>query len=253
MAFETIVAEKKENIGIITLNRPDKLNAMSRQLISELDSAVTGFEQDNEVRVIIMTGAGKRRSPPEETSMRWPHLTDAEIKAWIAPVDPFWHWANCKKPTIGALNGLAFGGGSILASILDIRIGCERSTFRFLGATYGRVIATWTLPQLVGLATAKELLFTARLVSADEALRIGLLNKLVLPDEVMTASMEYGKVIAGNYPQAVQALKDIINRSVGMGYRERYDNERQTVAKSVRPPHPRDGFADFLRRTEGNK
>ena len=90
-----------------------------------------------------------------------------------------WHLATLKKPTIGAINGLAYGGAALLSSSLDIRIGCERSSFRFLAATYGRINSTWTLPMVVGWARAKELLYTARVVSADEALQIGLLNKIV--------------------------------------------------------------------------
>ena len=83
------------------------------------------------------------------------------------------------KPLIGAINGLAYGGAALLSSTLDLRIGCERTQFRFLAASYGRVNSTWSLPLLVGLPKAKELLYTGRVVAAEEAERIGLLNQIV--------------------------------------------------------------------------
>ena len=87
--------------------------------------------------------------------------------------------ASCNKPIIGMMNGLAYGGGAVLASSMDIRIGCERSRFRFLAAAYGRINSTWSLGSQIGWPQAKELLFTARIVEAEEACQIGLLNHLV--------------------------------------------------------------------------
>ena len=135
-----------------------------------------------------------------------------------------------------------------MSSIFDIRIGCERSSFRFLAVTYGRVNSTWTLPLIVGWPVAKELLFTGRVVEAEEALRIGLLNKLVPSSEVMKTSLEIAKTIAANDPTTVQVIKEILNRNIGMSRREMLLNEYETVSQSLQSPPPEDSFKDFLKR-----
>src|SRR5436305_12526781 len=107
--------------------------------------------------------------------------------------------ATCAKPVIGMMNGLAYGGAGVLASSLDMRIGCEDTKFRFLAAAYGRINATWTLPNQVGWPIAKELLFTARVVEAEEAYRIGLLNHLVPREDLRDKAMELaGRLVANN-------------------------------------------------------
>src|SRR6185437_6394787 len=103
-----------------------------------------------------------------------------------------------RKPTIAALNGLVYGGGTMLACELDIRIGCERTRFRFLQSSVGRLGPTWTLPLIVGMPRARELLFTARVVGAEEALRMGLLNQLVPAEQLMETAVEMARQIAAN-------------------------------------------------------
>src|SRR5437867_3267173 len=160
MTYQNILAETVEGgVGVVTLNRPAVLNALSYDLARELDEALTGFEDDANVRCVVVTGAGEKA-----------FSAGADIKE-MAAADPqvlaerqrdrskwTWHLANLKVPTIGAMNGLAYGGGAVLASSLDLRIGCERSRFRFLAASYGRLNSTWSLPVLVGWPRAKELL-----------------------------------------------------------------------------------------------
>ena len=113
------------------------------------------------------------------------------------------------KPTIGMMNGLAYGGAAVLASSLDMRVGCEDTRFRFLAAAYGRINSTWTLPNQVGWPIAKELLFTARVVGADEAYRIGLLNHLVPREQLRAKTMELARLIAGNNRAAVDRRQGI--------------------------------------------
>ncbi len=256
MAFDTVLSEKRDGVGIITLNRPAKLNAMNHVLIQGIHAALTKFEDDDEVRVIIMTGAGERAFSAgadihEEAEMsRESNITLEDFNKWRGNVDNNWHIADYRKPTICALNGLAYGGGASLAASFDIRIGCERSSFRFLAVKAGLIHATWTLPTIVGFPMAKELLFTGRVISADEAYRIGLLNRLVPAAEVMPTSLDMAREIAGNYQSAVRGLKDILNRNIGLGLRAMHDNERQTIAESVKMPNPRDSFAQFLGKHE---
>jgi len=160
---------------------------------------------------------------------------------------PFTHTvAFCSKPTIGALNGLAYGGGALLASCLDIRVGSSRSRFRFLGVTAGRVNSTWSLSAQVGWPIAKELLFTGRVVEADEAHRIGLLNHLVPPEEVMPKAMAIAELIAANDPLMVRGIKELLIGYAGMGWEQQYQSEQDAQRTRLRPPPVREAFRSFL-------
>ena len=158
MGENPILVDREDGVGIITLNRPRVLNALSRQLLHELDNAVASFEKDSEIGAIVFTGSGEKSFSAGADIHEMAHLaknSDSDIS------DPkraqqIWRIAACTKPTIGAINGLAYGGGALMASIFDIRIGCNNTSFRFLAASYGRVNSTWSLPMQVGWPMAKE-------------------------------------------------------------------------------------------------
>jgi len=127
----------------------------------------------------------------------------------------WWHLANYSEPTIGAINGLVYSAAAVLASCLDIRIGCARSAFRFIGAYRNTVNSTWNLPTIVGIGRGKELPMTARAVQADEAEHIGLLNRVVSSDTLLNEAIEMGRVIAQNNPIMVRGIKQLLNENVG--------------------------------------
>ena len=256
MTSKLTLIEKKDGVGIITLNRPAKLNALNSALTQEIHKALTDFEEADDVKVVIMTGAGERAFCAggdiyeEAVLSKEKYITSEDFNRWHGGVDNFWHVANFKKPTICALNGLAYGGGAYLAAAFDIRIGCDRSSFRFIAVKAGLVNGTWTLPMIVGLPITKEILFTGKVINAEESYRIGLLNHLVSAAEVMPASIDMAREIAGNYQSAVRGLKDILTGNIGMGLNEMYNNEKQTVIRSVTMPNPKDSFAGFLKSHE---
>ncbi len=163
MAYEFILTERVDGAAVITLNRPEKLNALSYPLVRELDDALTQYEADDDIKAVILTGAGDRAFSAGADIHEMAGLSSAEL-ATRGEVRgrATWHIANFAKPLIGAINGLAYGGAALLSSTLDMRIGCERSAFRFLAASYGRVNSSWSLPLLVGLPKAKELLYTGQ-------------------------------------------------------------------------------------------
>src|SRR5207244_9244207 len=180
MAYEFILTERVDGAAVITLNRPDKLNALSFPLVRELDDALTQYEADDGIKAVILTGAGDRAFSAGADIHEMAGLTSEELATrQDLRGRATWHIANFTKPLVGAINGLAYGGAALLSSTLDLRIGCERSAFRFLAASYGRVNSSWSLPLLVGLPKAKELLYTGRVVSAEEAERIGRLNQVI--------------------------------------------------------------------------
>ena len=250
MPYQNILVDTAEGgVGIVTLNRPAVLNALSYDLARELESAVTAFEDDPDIRCVVITGAGEKAFSAGADIHEMADLTQEQLDArqreravWTQ------HLANLKLPTIGALNGLAYGGAALLSSSLDIRIGCERTRFRFLAASYGRINSTWTLPVVVGWARAKELLYTARVVEAEEAAQIGLLNKLVPSDQLLDAAVEMGRQIAANTPEMVQGIKRLLHDDIGRSWPEMYEAERTALTTTLRPAPVAEGFKEFLGR-----
>jgi 2-(1,2-epoxy-1,2-dihydrophenyl)acetyl-CoA isomerase len=249
-SYEHILVEKVDGgVGMITLNRPSKLNALSYPLACELDEALTQFEADDDVRCVVITGAGEKAFSAGADIHEMAGLSPDELAERQRRRAVFtWHLATLKKPTIGAINGLAYGGAALLSSSLDIRVGCERSSFRFLAASYGRVNSTWSLPLVVGWARAKELLYTGRVVTADEALQMGLLNKLVPSGLLLAASIEMGRQIAANSPEMVQGIKQLLIDDLGRAWHEMYEAERTALATTMRPSSISEGFKAFLAR-----
>ena len=249
MAYEFILTERFDGIAVITLNRPEKLNALSYPLVRELDDALTQYEADEEIKAVILTGAGDRAFSTGADIHEMAGLSGEELATrQEVRGRATWHIATFGKPLIGAINGLAYGGAALLSSTLDLRIGCERTAFRFLAASYGRVNSTWSLPLLVGLPKAKELLYTGRIVTADEAERIGLLNQIVPAARLLDTAIEIAQMIAKNDARMVQGIKRLLHEEIGMGWRERYDNEEEARGTWLAAGHPREGFKDFLSR-----
>src|SRR5437667_1192576 len=249
MAYEYIVTERLDGAALITLNRPEKLNALSFGLMRELDQELTRLEEDDAIKAVVLTGAGERAFSAgadihEMAGLGAGELADRQAFRNHAT----WHIATFAKPLIGAINGLAYGGAALLSSTLDIRLGCERTRFRFLAASYGRVNSTWSLPLLVGLPKAKELLYTGPIVTADDAERIGLLNLVVPAARLLDTALEMGQAIAKNDARMVQGIKRLLHEEIGMGWRDRFNTEEDARATWLAAGHPREGFKDFLDR-----
>jgi len=253
MAYEYILVERESGVAILTMNRPAQLNAMNRQLSSELHDAVMHMVADDEVCCIVITGAGERAFTAggdiHEQRENDLAFTQEELDARSAVRSRgSYEISACPKPTIGMMNGLAYGGGAVLASSLDIRIGCENSRFRFLAAAYGRINSTWTLPNQVGWPIAKELLFSARIVEAEEAYRIGLLNHLVPSAQLREKTLELARTIAGNRSDAVMGVKDLLLRQMGRSLEEQWALEKDYTRNVVRGAKAEEAFPEFIAR-----
>jgi enoyl-CoA hydratase/carnithine racemase len=159
-----------------------------------------------------------------------------------------WHLATFTKPIVGAINGIAYGAGAQLTTMLDIRIGCENTEIQFLAAKYGRANSTWSLPLVVGMAKAKELLFTGRAIRAEEAERIGLLNQVVASSQLLDSAIAMAKQIGDNDPRMVQGIKKLLDDGVGTLWRERFDAEQNARKNKLKANSPREGFKAFLER-----
>jgi len=250
MTYEHILLEREDGVGIITLNRPEKLNAMNRKLSSELQDAVKELDADDAIGCIVITGAGTRAfsaggdiHEQREDDRRF---TREELDARRGRGS--YEIAASAKPTIGMINGLAYGGAAVLASSLDMRVGCEDSRFRFLAAAYGRINSTWTLSNQVGWPIAKELLFTARIVEAEEAYRIGLLNHLVPRGQLRGKTMELARTIAQNNRASVVGIKALLLKQMGQNLEQQWTEEREYTIHVVRGARAEEAFPEFIAR-----
>jgi enoyl-CoA hydratase/carnithine racemase len=250
MTYEHILLDREDGVGLITLNRPDKLNAMNRKLSSELREAVKELDGDDAIGCIVITGAGGRAfssggdiHEQREDDRRF---TQQELEARRGRGS--YDIAASVKPTIGMINGLAYGGAAVLASSLDMRVGCEDTRFRFLAAAYGRINSTWTLPNQVGWPIAKELLFTARVVEAEEAARIGLLNHLVPRARLRDKTMELARMIAGNNRAAVTGIKTLLLKQMAQNLEQQWEEERHFTTHVVRGARAEEAFPEFIAR-----
>ena len=253
MAGECVLSEKSDGVAILTMNRPAQLNAMSHQLSSELHEAVTRMSTDDEVGCIVITGAGTRAfsaggdiHEQREDDRRFSQEELDTRNALRARGS--YEISACPKPTIGMINGLAYGGAAVLASSLDMRVGCEHASFRFLAAAYGRINSTWTLPNQVGWPVAKELLFSGRIVEAEEAQRIGLLNHLVPCAELREKTMWLATMIARNRREAVMGVKALLLKDMGCTLEAQWANERDYTTSVMRGAKAESAFPEFIAR-----
>lgn len=157
------------------------------------------MEEDDGVGAIIITGAGERAfsaGADIHENREWGPEEREKVTAERSKYT--WHLATSPKPVIGAINGLCYGGGTVMATSLDFLVGCDKTSFRFLAVNYGQMNATWSLPMLVGINRAKELLYSGREVFAEEAYRIGLINHLVPSEQLLDKALEVAAGISKN-------------------------------------------------------
>lgn len=217
MPFQMIEIEQKEKVGIIRLNRPEALNALNRQLLRELDTAVKQLAEDSCVSVLVITGSGKAFVAGADISEMKDLGGDEGRKFGMLGQKIFREIESMEKPVIAAVNGFALGGGCELAMSCDLRIASSKAKFGQpevgLGITPG-FAGTQRLPRLVGIAKAKELIYTGDMIDAIEAERIGLVNKVVEPELLMDEVLALANRIAEKAPLAVGYSKLAINRGI---------------------------------------
>ena len=250
MSRQAIKTDQVDRVAIVTLNRPEVLNALNLQLVTELDEAISEMERDDGVGAIIITGAGERAFSAGADIHENRELSNDDNREAITEKrsEYTWHLATCAKPVIGAINGLCYGGGTVMATSLDFLVGCERSRFRFLAVNYGQMNATWSLPTMVGIPRAKELLYSGREVFADEAYHMGLINHLVPSEQLMDKAVEIAAGIAKNRVEGVANIKQMLHEHSGLAMEEQYRNEINARSGRFKGLSVEEGFKDFLDR-----
>lgn len=206
-----VLVEPLEGGVCIRLNRAEKRNAVNDALAAAAIRALDEAEADDAIRAIVLTGTGNAFCAGQdmaEASGRVERTAGgAGGAAGLAA-----RLGRCEKPVIAAINGFCMGGGAVIALQCDLRFCTANATFRFPGAGYGLVVAASLLPAAIGQAQAKDLIFTGRTVSAAEALRLGLVNRVAgATRELDALAAEYVRMIAANSPIAVRHSKTVIN------------------------------------------
>jgi enoyl-CoA hydratase/carnithine racemase len=224
------VDRRTDGIVILTLNRPEVMNAINMAMSDALKTAFLDAAEDLGTRAVIITGAGDKAFSAGYDIHEMAAFGRKDMAESFAIRDPtLWEIANHPRPVIAALNGLAFGGGALIAAAADIRIGCDKTQFRVTSTSYGSANATWTLPHIVGMGRAKELLMTGRSVDADEAASIGLLNHVVPEDCLLDKALEIAGAIAINPIVGVREIKALLNDGIGRSYLEQFEAEHASV------------------------
>lgn len=211
MAF--VKFEQQGHVGIITIDRPDALNALNSQVLSDLDAVLDRVEAEDEIYVVILTGAGRSFVAGADIGEMKGFTSSDGKKFGVRGGNVFLKLENLSKPVIAAVNGFALGGGCELAMACDIRLASEKAKFGQpevgLGITPG-FGGTQRLPRIVGVSKAMELILTARVIGAAEAKEIGLVSAVCPPEELMERAMELVQAICANAQIAVRESKRCI-------------------------------------------
>jgi len=255
MEYNGLLIEKKDNIAILSFNRPKVLNALNSEVLKELDMAIDEIKNDNEIYVLIITGAGKAFVAGADISeMRDMNAEEGRMFAELGS-KVFRKIELMEKPVIAAVNGFALGGGCELSMCCDIRIASEKAKFGQpevgLGVPPG-FAGTQRLSRLVGTAKAKELIFTGNMIKADEAYKIGLVNNVTEVDSLMDETMKMATKIASNAQLAVRYSKTAINRGSETDFETGNEIEKTLFGISFASNDQVEGMTAFLEKRKPN-
>ena len=245
--------EVKDNIAVVTINRPEALNALNSQVLDDLAATFDAIDT-NVVRAVVLTGAGEKSFVAGADIGEMSTLTKAEGEAFGKKGnDIFRKIEQFPVPVIAAVNGFALGGGCEISMSCDIRICSENAMFGQpevgLGITPG-FGGTQRLARLIGAGMAKQLIYTARNIKADEALRIGLVNAVYPQEELMAAAEKMASQIAANAPIAVRACKKAINDGLQTDIDEAIVIEEKLFGSCFETEDQKEGMANFLRKKD---
>ena len=218
MSYENVIITTEDRISIITINRPESLNALNAQTIKEISSALDELASDQQVRVIILTGSGEKSFVAGADIKEFSDFNKekAEDLARTGQNFLFNKIENLSKPVIAAVNGFALGGGLELAMSCHIRYASENAKLGLPEVTLGLIPGyggTQRLPKLVGKGLANEMIFSAKMISAQKAKEIGLVNEVYPIEELLTKTKELAKTIANNSPMAISKAIHATNLS----------------------------------------
>jgi 2-(1,2-epoxy-1,2-dihydrophenyl)acetyl-CoA isomerase len=257
MSEKVLLMERQDRIAILTLNRPQTLNALNTELQDRIIEACQALKDDDDVWAVIMTGAGRGFSSGVDLRGNLdrgdevpPRQERLDMYGWVGRLSNA-IYKTLDKPIIAAVNGVAAGAGMSVSLACDMRIGSEKTRFkvvfpeRSLSPDTGM---SYYLPRIVGYSRACDLIFTSRYVEAEEAFRIGLLDRLVPSEHLLEEALKVANQIAGLPPMAMQAARRVLQQSMESGFDSQLKNEFYGLNLSRRAPHDmkeqRDSFME---------
>ena len=256
MTYKTLLYEKKDGIAIVTLNRPDKLNALNSTVYNELYDVFEVIENDPEVRVVILTGCGEKAFAAGSDVAEMQNMGPLEAQKFMATIrkasDRIY---SLTKPTIAAIHGYALGGGNELAMCCDLRIASEKARFGQPEINLGLIpgaSGTQRLPRLIGAAKAKEMIFLGENIDAATALTLGLVNKVVPPEKLMEEAMAWATKLAAKSGPVLAMAKMAINTGLDTDLASGLNMETKCNALCFATEDQKEGMKAFLEKRKAN-
>jgi enoyl-CoA hydratase len=249
MEYENLVIQKREKVAVVTVNRPDKLNALNVRTRLELLAAFKALEGDDEVRVVVITGAGEKAFIAGADINEFAGKTALEEREVMRNSRAFDAVEDFPKPVIAMINGYALGGGCELAMACDIRIAATTARLGQPEIKLGIIPGgggTQRLPRLVGEGKAMELILTGDMIDAGEAHRLGLVNHVVAPQELEAKTMELANRIAEMSPVALRLAKQAVKNAARLNLRTGLDSEADLFALSFTSQDKEEGISAFI-------
>ena len=256
-SFEYVL-DVETGIATITLNRPERLNALTFEAYDELRRAFRVLSDEEDARVVVITGAGRGFCSGGDVEDIIGRLFERDMRGLLEftrmTCDLILAMRQCRKPVIGALNGTVAGAGAVIATACDIRIGAESAKIAYLftrvGLSGADMGAAWMLPRIVGLGKASELLMTGEFISAEEAHRVGLYNKVVPDGEALQSATGLAGKLAGGPAFALEITKDALNREASMDLVSALEAEAQIQAALMLHPDFRESYDAFVEKRD---
>ena len=250
MTFQTLRYEADGAVATLTLAREHRLNAIDRAMIGEITGALDAFEADGDVRVLIITGAGRAFSAGADIKERVEHANDMAAQRTSVRISPLFRRIELMdKVAVAAINGPAFGGGCELALACDLRIASSTATFALPEGKLGILPGaggTQRLPRLIGPGRAKEMMLLASTVDALQALSWGLVNRVVEPGELMREARRVADELAAMAPRSLALMKQAIDRAADLDIDAGLEYEQRCSEIVAATDDRREGYAAFV-------
>lgn len=250
MGDEVVLYEVEDRVAIVTLNRPDRLNAWTGEMQTRCFDLLDESAADPGVVAVVVTGAGRGFCAGADMDVLQGLSGDGAGGSGRREGRPATWPATIPKPVIGAINGACAGIGLALAMAFDVRLAAAGAKFTTAFARRGLIAEhglSWLLPQIVGRARAMDLLLSARVVLAEEAAEMGLVNRVLPPEDLLPAAVAYAAELAANCsPTSMSVIKDQLNRHPVLDLDEAADRSGRLMAESLQRPDFKEGVASFL-------
>lgn len=247
--LENIKVEYNDGIAFLIMNRPKALNALNNKTLDELEKVFEVFEESEEIKGIIITGTGKSFVAGADIVQIQNYKSEEGRDYAGYAQDVFNKIESIKKPVIAAINGYALGGGCELAMCCDLRIASEKAVFAQPEVKLGVIPCfggTQRLTRLVGAGRAKDLIYTARHIKPDEALSIGLINRIVSEENLLDEAKAYMEMIIGNAPMAIKYAKMVINKGMDLDLKNALELEKDAAGLTFATEDKQEGMTAFL-------